>query len=135
VRAFLPALEAGNGRGRIILLSSLGAFYASPALGSYAAAKRALIAYAETLELELIERGSPVRVSVVSPGSVRTNMNLALRTQRGELNPMSGDWLDAADVAGTVMGSLTDDRFYVFTHRSSRERFDPYVERIRQSFE
>jgi NAD(P)-dependent dehydrogenase (short-subunit alcohol dehydrogenase family) len=134
VRAFLPALEAGNGPGRILLLSSLGAFYASPALGAYAAAKRALVSYAETLELELLDRGSDVRVSVVSPGSVPTDLNLALRVARGELNPNSGEWLDAADVARKVIDSIPANRFYVFTHPSSRARFERYRDRIMASF-
>jgi 2,3-dihydro-2,3-dihydroxybenzoate dehydrogenase len=134
VRAFLPALETGNGSRRIILLSSLGAFYASPALGAYAAAKRALVSYAETLELELVSRGSPVRVTVVSPGSVPTDLNLALREARGELDPKSGEWLDAADVARKVIDSIPDNRFYVFTHSSSRARFEPYRDRIMASF-
>jgi NAD(P)-dependent dehydrogenase (short-subunit alcohol dehydrogenase family) len=134
VRAFLPGLEAGNGPCRIVLLSSLGAFYASPALGAYAAAKRALVSYAETLELELINRGSHVRVSVVSPGSVPTDLNLALREARGELDPNTGEWLDAADVARKVIDSIPDNRFYVFTHPSSRARFEPYRDRIMASF-
>jgi len=134
VRAFLPTLEAAGGVGRIVLLSSLGAFYASPALGAYPAAKRALVSYAETLELELTNRGAHVGVCVVSPGSVPTDLNLKLREARGELEPTTGEWLDAADVARKIIDSLPDNQFYVFTHPSSRAKIEQYRDRITAAF-
>ncbi|HME65371.1 MAG TPA: SDR family oxidoreductase [Streptosporangiaceae bacterium] len=134
VRAFLPSMEAAGGDRRIVILSSLGAMYASPRLGAYAAAKRALVSFAETLQLELAERGAEIGVSVVCPGSVPTELNLPLRQARGELRPASGEWLEAPEVAQRIVESLDSGQFYVFTHPSSRSRYESYRDRIMAAF-
>ncbi|WP_018500903.1 SDR family NAD(P)-dependent oxidoreductase [Parafrankia discariae] len=67
--AVLPAMRA-RGRGRVVMVSSVGGRAPTPMLGVYCASKFALEGYAETLRLEL--RHSGIDVVLVEPGSYRT---------------------------------------------------------------
>jgi len=68
LQAFLPALRAG--RGRVVLMGSVGGRSALPFLGPYAASKHALEAFADVLRIELAPWG--ITVSIVEPASVKT---------------------------------------------------------------
>ena len=68
LQAFLPALR--RGRGRVVLMGSVGGRSALPFLGPYAASKHALEAFADVLRVELEPWG--MSVSIVEPASVRT---------------------------------------------------------------
>ena len=68
-KAVLPAMRA-QGRGRIILVSSIGARIATPGAGIYYASKAAVSALAETLALEVAPLG--IKVTAVEPGAMRT---------------------------------------------------------------
>jgi NAD(P)-dependent dehydrogenase (short-subunit alcohol dehydrogenase family) len=67
-QAFLPALR--RGRGRVVLMGSIGGRSALPFLGPYAASKHALEALADSLRVELRPWG--IAVSIVEPASIRT---------------------------------------------------------------
>ena len=71
VRAALPRM-LGQGRGSIVLVSSVAGEVAMPGSAVYSASKSALLRFAQGLRQEL--RGRGVRVSVVLPGFVRTDM-------------------------------------------------------------
>jgi short-subunit dehydrogenase len=72
-RAFLPKLSA-RGEAHIVNLSSLFGLIAPPGQTAYAAAKFAVRGFSESLRHELEAAGSPVRISVVHPGGVATNI-------------------------------------------------------------
>ena len=65
----LPLMRR-QGSGRIVMLGSILGRVAAPWRGAYNASKFALEGYTDTLRLEL--RGSPIRVSLVDPGPVRS---------------------------------------------------------------
>jgi len=69
-QALLPALL--RSRGRVINISSIGGRAAMPTYGAYAGAKFALEAVSDSLRREVAPLG--VRVVVVEPGGVRTEM-------------------------------------------------------------
>jgi NAD(P)-dependent dehydrogenase (short-subunit alcohol dehydrogenase family) len=72
VKAVLPAMRLQQ-RGRIINISSLAGLVAAPPFwGVYAASKWALEAYSEHLRREVKPFG--IGVSVVEPGSIKTNL-------------------------------------------------------------
>jgi NAD(P)-dependent dehydrogenase (short-subunit alcohol dehydrogenase family) len=70
LQAFLPALR--RGRGRVVLMGSVGGRSALPFLGAYAMSKFALEAMADSLRLELAPFG--LNVSIVEPGTIATAM-------------------------------------------------------------
>ncbi len=69
-KAAIPLLR--EGRGRIVHIGSVGGRLAAPGLGPYSASKHALEALAETQRQEFALSGTPIRVSLVEPGEVKT---------------------------------------------------------------
>jgi len=72
-RALLPHLER-RPRAHIVNLSSIFGIVAPPGQCAYAAAKFAVRGFSEALRHELAAKKSPVRVTVVHPGGVATNI-------------------------------------------------------------
>ncbi len=67
-------------RGRIVLVSSVGAFVGLPGQANYAASKAGLIGMARALAREVASR--QITVNVVAPGIVTTDMTAALGEAR-----------------------------------------------------
>ncbi|MFK0104053.1 SDR family NAD(P)-dependent oxidoreductase [Streptomyces sp. NPDC091217] len=72
-KAFLPHLIA-SGDGHVINVSSLNGYLAQPMLSDYCASKFAVRGFTEALRAEMLAARHPVRVTVVHPGGVRTNI-------------------------------------------------------------
>jgi short-subunit dehydrogenase len=72
-RAFLPHLSK-KPEAHIVNLSSIFGIIAPPGQTAYCAAKFAVRGFSESLRHELAMAGSPVRLSVVHPGGVATNI-------------------------------------------------------------
>jgi short-subunit dehydrogenase len=81
-RAFLPHL-ARRPEAHIVNLSSIFGIVAPPGQTAYAAAKFAVRGFSESLRHELQMAKSPVRLSVVHPGGVATNIVRNSRTGIG----------------------------------------------------
>lgn len=91
-QALLPGMIARR-RGHVILIGSIAGRSAFVGGTAYGATKHALMGFAESLMLEVREHD--VKVSIVNPGSVRTEFG------RGELS--GKDWaLSPEDVADAV---------------------------------
>lgn len=82
----LPALEASGGRA--VVLGSSVARHPMPLLGPYTAGKHALRGAIGSLRAELLAEGSPVRVSLVHPGPVRTPFWPRVTSSTGRLPPV-----------------------------------------------
>ena len=72
-RAFLPHLSAQR-EAHIVNLSSIFGIIAPPGQTAYCAAKFAVRGFSESLRHELAAANSPVKLSVVHPGGVATNI-------------------------------------------------------------
>jgi len=81
-RAFLPHLSRQS-EAHIVNLSSIFGIIAPPGQTAYAAAKFAVRGFSESLRHELAMAASPVRVLVVHPGGVATNIARNSRTGAG----------------------------------------------------
>ena len=81
-RAFLPHLSRQS-EAHIVNLSSIFGIIAPPGQTAYAAAKFAVRGFSESLRHELQMAASPVRLSVVHPGGVATNIARNSRTGVG----------------------------------------------------
>jgi short-subunit dehydrogenase len=81
-RAFLPHL-ARQSEAHIVNLSSIFGIIAPPGQTAYCAAKFAVRGFSESLRHELQMANSPVRLSVVHPGGVATNIARNSRTGVG----------------------------------------------------
>ena len=81
-RAFLPHL-AKQPAAHIVNLSSIFGIIAPPGQTAYCAAKFAVRGFSESLRHELAMTKSPVRLSVVHPGGIATNIVRNSRTGSG----------------------------------------------------
>jgi len=94
IQAALPELTAAGG-GRIVLFGSVDAFKARAGASAYAAAKAALVRFAEGLAYEVSAHG--VGVSVLIPTTLDTPANRAAMPSAN-----FADWVPVADVANVV---------------------------------
>lgn len=72
-QAFLPHLIA-SGDGHVVNVSSLNGYLAQPNMSQYCASKFAVRGFTECLAAEMQRDRLPVKVSVVHPGGVATNI-------------------------------------------------------------
>lgn len=87
-QAVLPKIRVA--KGRIVFISSVSGLIATPGTGAYNASKFALEALADALRMELRPWG--IRVSLVEPGPIRTDM-----------------WGGALEEHDAMVAALTDD--------------------------
>ena len=109
-RAFLPVL-AREGAAQLVNVSSIFGIIAPPGQTAYAASKFAVRGFSESLRHELEMSGSPVGVTLVHPGGVRTaiseNARLAKDLDSAEVARERANWrsllaLDAATAAEII---------------------------------
>lgn len=81
-RAFLPVL-AREPAAQIVNVSSVFGIIAPPGQTAYCASKFALRGFSESLRHELAMAGSPVGVTIVHPGGVRTAIASTAKIPRG----------------------------------------------------
>jgi 3-hydroxy acid dehydrogenase/malonic semialdehyde reductase len=106
-RAVIPHMVAA-GRGHVINIGSTAAHMVAPRGHVYAATKHAVRALSEGMSIDLA--GTPVKVSLIDPGYVKTefgvvrflgNVERAMETYRG-FQPLSPD--DVADAIAYMVG-------------------------------
>jgi len=109
-RAFLPAL-AREPAAQLVNVSSIFGIIAPPGQTAYAASKFAVRGFSESLRHELEMGGSPIGVTLVHPGGVRTaisnNARLARGLDAGEVAQEQAHWrsllvMDPAQAAGII---------------------------------
>lgn len=129
VKACVPAmLEAGRG-GSIVVIGSANGTRPAAGLAHYVTAKHGLVGLARALALEVAD--ASIRVNVVAPGSVRTEMagsDAIIRKMRPDLDDptledvgeiMRGNhalpiqWAEPRDVAEAVLWLASDEARYV----------------------
>jgi short-subunit dehydrogenase len=72
-KEFLPYLiESGDGH--VVNISSLNGLMAQGSMSGYCATKFAVRGFTESLRAEMLSAGHPVRVTVVHPGGIKTNI-------------------------------------------------------------
>jgi short-subunit dehydrogenase len=96
-RAFLPHL-AQRPEAHIVNLSSIFGIIAPPGQTAYAAAKFAVRGFSESLRHELQMAKSPIKLSVVHPGVVATNIARNARSGAGMIdNADRAQWIERFD--------------------------------------
>ena len=138
IRAFLPIME-DQGEGHIVNTASMAGLVALPGAAPYNVTKTGVVALSEGLYLELKATGSPVRVSALCPGFVKTNLAKGqkwterLGTEPGAAQtPMAQmmdavlaqgveEGIEATDVADQVVDAIRTERFWILTHPEMRQ--------------
>lgn len=129
VHSFVPRLIA-QGRGHVVNVASAAALAAHAHTAAYAASKHGLLALRESLARELEAMGSPVRVSVVFPGAVKTGIARDLNADAAAVAlPINRLLADLAtkgaepdDVVAQVLSAVESNTFAVFPQAQVRDR-------------
>ncbi len=117
-KAFLPHLLS-RPEAHIINLSSMGGFVPVPGQTIYCAAKAAVKLMSEGLASEL--RRSNVRVTVVFPGAVATNIreNSSVGSPKTIVDGSNTKALSAARAAEIIVRGIERDAYHVFVGRDA----------------
>lgn len=136
VRSFMPALLDADAAYLVNTASIFGAF--AGALGPYGISKNAVVSLTETLHFQLQELGSPVGLSVLCPGPVKTNFATSERNrpasagparvrddrERGARETFDQLWAagrEPSEVADIVVEGIRARRFYLLTSTNRNE--------------
>jgi NAD(P)-dependent dehydrogenase (short-subunit alcohol dehydrogenase family) len=138
IRAFLPIMQT-QGEGHIVNTASMAGLVALPGAAPYNVTKHGVVALSEGLFIELKSSGSPVRVSALCPGFVRTNLMDGQTWQErlgSEPSPTSNPMgvmiddllrqgvqsgIDPDHVASEVVDAIRTERFWILTHPEMRQ--------------
>jgi NAD(P)-dependent dehydrogenase (short-subunit alcohol dehydrogenase family) len=134
VKVFTPLMLAQNTECHIINTSSAAGLVVGCGSAPYAVTKHGVVALSESLYLALQQRNSLVKVSVLCPGVVRTNIAYAERNRPAELRnegvamtPERQAGLAAfkavmeasmppQQVADVVFEAIQKEQFYILSH-------------------
>ncbi|RDE05594.1 SDR family oxidoreductase [Sphingomonas aracearum] len=113
--------------------SVLGIVQGYPTMGSYSAAKAAVVSLSEALRAELAPHG--VGVGVLCPGPVATDLDNSTLREGGEI----GQWPDvkrmsAADVGECVVRGIDNNEDYIISHPDHIEGPAARATAIRNAF-
>jgi len=136
IRSFVPRMLAQGGEGHIVNTASVAGLTSTPRMGPYNVSKHAVVTLSETLQRDLLLRGSALKVSVLCPGFVATRImdsernrpaNLANAADTAALPPQEelveqmarqlvAAGLPPEQVARRVVAAVKDERFYILPH-------------------
>jgi NAD(P)-dependent dehydrogenase (short-subunit alcohol dehydrogenase family) len=134
IGAFLPHLRQ-HGDGHVVITASIAGLTSFPNMGPYNTSKHAAVTIAETLFSELRDQGSPLGVSCLCPGLVRTRIIESERNRPEALQrplipaepteeqlaqhrvtmEIFGQAKPPREVAELVHDAILERRFWIFT--------------------
>ncbi len=129
IRSFLPIMQRQQ-QGHIVNTASMAGLGALPTIAPYIATKHAVVGLSESLFLELQAAGSPVGVSVLCPGFVKTDImnktpdqvtGAVARAVVEMLRAGVDDGMPASDVARQVVDAIDRRQFWILTHDDLRQ--------------
>ncbi|MEU7517770.1 SDR family NAD(P)-dependent oxidoreductase [Streptomyces sp. NPDC042898] len=83
IRAFVPRMLERGEKAWVVNVSSIGGLLPSPLMAPYSVTKFGTLALTESLHYEMRMKGAPIQVSVVTPGSVKSEIFKAARPGEG----------------------------------------------------
>jgi NAD(P)-dependent dehydrogenase (short-subunit alcohol dehydrogenase family) len=150
IRSFVPRMRAGGEWGHIVNTISVAGLYGGAGSPVYGASKHAALRATEALYSSLSEENSPIGVTALCPGVVRTGIGASERNRPAELESAGGvpgeiaamqaasdavtaRGLDPATVADMVAKAIRDRQFYLVTttafDEAIRYRMEDILER------
>ena len=136
VRTFVPLMLEQADECHIVNTASMAGLVSGPALGVYKVTKHGVVSLSETLCCELAAVTPNVKVSVLCPAGVNTNVMDSERNRPAELRNASAGQsahpavrqseemlrrlvatgMPPSEVAAAVFDAIRDGRFYILTH-------------------
>ncbi len=134
IHTFLPIMLEENNEAHVVNTASLAGAVINPINIPYGVSKHAVVALSESVHTELQSRGAKVKMSVLCPGPVNTDIMKSSERNRPDTVPAAPKlteeeslfrrayeiWLerglDPKDVGREVLDAIREERFYVITH-------------------
>lgn len=144
IEAFLPHLLAAPRGGQIVNTASLAGLWSVAKLGSYSAAKAAVIAMTEALHLELQASDAQVGATVLCPGPVHSEIKSSLRNRQGTGALADIDIANIfppevirtpAQIALQVIDAIEHNHLYILTHPELSSALDLRHQNLLAAFE
>ena len=150
VKIFTPLMLAQNTECHIINTSSGAGLVVGGFSAPYSVTKHAVVALSESLYLTLQQRNAKVKVSVLCPGLVHTNIGESERNRPAQLRnehlPLSPEMqagratiqklvetsMPPEHVAERVFEAIENERFYILTHPEWSELIQMRMESLRK---
>jgi NAD(P)-dependent dehydrogenase (short-subunit alcohol dehydrogenase family) len=137
IHTFVPIMLAQETDGHIVNTASLAGLLTGRGPAAYRVSKHAVVALSEMLYHQLAQRTAKVKVSVLCPGGVDTQIIDAARNRPAHLpvaRPLRPDEVAVRDatqqgvrtgmapahVAEQVFQAITAEQFYILTHPSGK---------------
>jgi short-subunit dehydrogenase len=124
IKAFVPTLIAQGTSADIVITASMAGMVASPYSGAYSASKAGAIALAKSLRAELQMTAPALRLALLNPGMVKTNLIRSSAAQLPRDGSMSEDLVNGSHAAlnqggvapevavAWALEALADNRFW-----------------------
>ena len=134
VRTFVPIMLEQKTEGHIVNTASMAGLVSGPFMSVYDVTKHGVVTLSESLHHELSMQGAQVKVSVLCPGFVKTNILDSERNRPAEfqtpqqeldeagqaMNAAFRQFIDQgmppARVAEKVFAAIQDEKFYILPH-------------------
>lgn len=134
IRTFTPIMLKQDTEGHIVNTASMAGLISSPFMSVYDATKFAVVTISESLHLELAMQNAKVKVSVLCPGFVNTNIATSERNRPAALQVETPQFSEAeisfatvmfagiasgtppATVADKVFTAVQNEQFYILPH-------------------
>lgn len=134
IRTFVPLMLKQDTEGHIVNTASMAGLISSPFMSVYDATKFAVVTISESLHLELAMQKAKVKVSVLCPGFVNTNIATSDRNRPAHLQVELPQFSETevsfaslmfasiasgtppADVAEKVFTAIENEQFYILPH-------------------
>ena len=130
IHAFVPLLVAQGGPADIVVTASMAGLLGMPGNSAYGVSKAAAVALTKALRGELATAAPQLRVTLLNPGLVKTNLMRTSAAQLPAAADMSADLVqgghdllnemgvDPAEAAGWALRALDENRFWALPPES-----------------
>jgi NAD(P)-dependent dehydrogenase (short-subunit alcohol dehydrogenase family) len=150
VRAFVPIMLKQDSEGHIVNTASVAGLLSAPFAATYCVAKHGVVTLSESLHRELAQVGSKVKVSVLCPAWVKTQLMDGDRNRPRELQNASdqekttpqatmmneafrqlvASGTDPGEIGDVVINAIRDEKFYILPHPEWKEQVRVRMEDI-----
>ncbi len=147
VRIFVPRMIAQDTEGCIVNTASIAGLTSAPSMAPYFVSKHGVVTLSECLHHDLMMAGSKLRVSVVCPGWVNTQVVESDRNRPGgrlkdeDLDPLFGmvreslratmpNAMPPSEVADLVVDAIRNNKFYVLPHQTWKPMIETRMQDI-----
>jgi NAD(P)-dependent dehydrogenase (short-subunit alcohol dehydrogenase family) len=134
IRTFMPIMLEQNTEAHVVNTASIAGLVRNAVNIPYGVTKHAVVALSESLHLELMNRNSKVKVSVLCPGPVNTDIMHSAERIRPPSVPPPPEWtpeealfikafeiyiergLYPKEIGRQILKAIQEERFYVIPH-------------------